>query len=115
MTRQELFDALVVHLLRQGERSYEEGKGCRYRGPNGLKCPVGAALSDLEYKPEMEGKSLLGMAQDGMLPPRLIEHMQLLGVMQYVHDVFAVEKWRSAIQEAAMKLGLELNIPEELK
>lgn len=45
--KQELFDRISKHLLKQNERSAEHiGGACRYRGDNGLKCAVGAIIPD---------------------------------------------------------------------
>jgi hypothetical protein len=54
-TKQQVFDQVVKHLLKQGKRAYQEGKGCRYRTDDGLKCAVGCLLPDAAYTPDMEG------------------------------------------------------------
>ncbi len=58
---QEAFDAMVVHMRAQKYvRSYVEdadgvSASCVYRGPNGIKCVVGALIRDEHYFEELEG------------------------------------------------------------
>ncbi len=46
MTKQEAFDKMVAHLASQKGRGIDPHGGCVYRSPSGLKCVVGALLSD---------------------------------------------------------------------
>jgi hypothetical protein len=46
MTQQQAFDKMVAHLAEQKIRSTDAFGGCVYRGPDGVKCVVGALLSD---------------------------------------------------------------------
>lgn len=53
-TSQTAFDAALAHLRKQGCRSFlhyhdahgDEMAGCRYRGPNGTMCAIGALIPD---------------------------------------------------------------------
>lgn len=55
-TNQEIFDTCLTHLRAQGRRSIDPISGfCVYRGPDGLKCAIGALipnLSDLDSAAE---------------------------------------------------------------
>jgi len=52
--RQKLYERMMAHLREQGQCVGSAGT-CRYRGPNGLKCAVGALLKDEYYRAEFEG------------------------------------------------------------
>lgn len=43
---QSLIDRMANHLAAQGQQSIDLGGACLYRGPNDLKCAIGALLSD---------------------------------------------------------------------
>lgn len=65
MSLQEIFDFAVNHLRTQGVPSVTPGDmgQCRYRGPNGTKCAFGAFISDAEYSPDMEGKTVFTLSR----------------------------------------------------
>jgi hypothetical protein len=51
MTRQEIFDKAFLGVIAQGKKSARynaQGQyiGCRYRGPDGLKCAIGMLVDD---------------------------------------------------------------------
>jgi len=56
MTRQQAFDFVWERISQQGQPSWQDGVGCLYRGPNGLKCAIGWLISDDDYKPSLESK-----------------------------------------------------------
>ena len=50
MTNQQVFDTCLTHLRAQGRRSTDPISGfCMYRGPDGLKCAIGALIPDTAY------------------------------------------------------------------
>ena len=56
---QEAFDIGYTQMMTQMERSREEkGWACLYRGPRGLKGPVGALIKDEFYRPSLEKKAV---------------------------------------------------------
>ncbi|HXP50958.1 MAG TPA: hypothetical protein VN922_13445 [Bacteroidia bacterium] len=59
ITKQEIFDKVAPHLVRQGRQSIlDNGSGiCAYRGSNGLMCAVGVLIPDNHYEPFLEGAS----------------------------------------------------------
>lgn len=98
LTAQEVFDASYKAMVAQGkpsiDRVYQGGsRRCLYRGPNGLKCAVGALLTEDEavgldnYKPD--GITVSGLYEDGKLPARLRPHLMLLEKLQLAHDQIA--------------------------
>lgn len=59
MTRQEIFDRVVRHLLSQKQKAAIDdvygNTRCRYRTPDGLRCAVGCLIPDDAYDPSIEG------------------------------------------------------------
>lgn len=50
--RQLAFDTACAALLKQGRQAMsEDGAGCVYRGPGGVKCAVGWLIPDEKYRP----------------------------------------------------------------
>jgi len=86
---QEEFDAVCEHLVKQGQRAYDEEMGaCLYRAPNGLQCAVGCRIPDEVYHPDMEEKgvdNLLTYFKD-VLPPEIKEYQYMFESLQHVHD-----------------------------
>lgn len=100
-TAQEIFDAVIRHLRKQGRRANDYSPiysryVCRYRGDNGTKCAVGCLIDDEHYNPACEGVSVGG----GNAPARValhealrasgvdaVEHASLLSSLQNFHDV----------------------------
>lgn len=101
---QATFDTAAVHLLRQGERSMTDD-GCKYRGPNGLKCAVGALIPDNAYDPEFDlatdtracvlwdsdPKFRAALVAGGV--PVTEDALLLLEDLQRVHDLEDVSNW----------------------
>lgn len=117
MTRQEIFDKVVKHLLKQGEKSAtireDEGTRCLYRGPNGLMCAVGCLIPDEEYTDFMEDCPVGGLPSYctvGSFVYELVgEHRTLLQDLQHIHDNYEVENWRHLLREYANDHCLEFN------
>lgn len=128
MTAQEVFDKVVNHLYTQGRPAKEDGKSCRYRGPNGTKCAVGCLIPDDEYRPIMEYKIVCSINR--MIDQHLIEapvtkkligeHENMLSDLQLVHDQFVkLNKdgtfnkidLKKQLTEVAKRYKLQLNIP----
>lgn len=53
MTKQEMFDKVAEHLLKQGGPAWDNM--CMYRAPNGRKCAAGCLIPDNLYRKEWEG------------------------------------------------------------
>lgn len=106
MNAQEIFDIVVTHLYAQGKQAEDGENGCQYRTDAGLKCAVGCLIPDDQYHPDMEGTpvDILG----SRLPAYLRPHVQLLDVLQLVHD--SADIWKD---EVAMADSLRLIAREE--
>lgn len=92
MKDQEAFDIVVNHLKTQKQRSFfpYSGNTCAYRGPNGLKCAVGALIPDYLYSEDMD---LMPMSVGKLLKtfPKLGKFFEgvnklLLLELQNIHD-----------------------------
>jgi len=95
LTKQETFDKVAVHLIKQGKQSVSGySGGCAYRGDNGLRCAVGALIPDDLYDDEMDNEGIgIGSLCDEntgpygpkfpIFPRRLFN---LLQALQMAHD-----------------------------
>ncbi len=121
MTKQEVFNKVVRHLLTQNEWAMminEIGvEKCMYLTPTGLKCAVGCLITDNAYHPSLENQSVSAdEVQQALLRSGIVlgdNDLSLLRVLQIIHDLKAPYLWRHELCEAAKKYNLEL--PEELK
>lgn len=110
--KQELFDRISKHLLKQNERSIEHISGaCRYRGDNGLKCAVGAIISDKKYSEKIEGRTVYTSSVIECLPVRYqgVGSISFIGKLQRLHDQTAVHLWKDGLKEIAKDEGLVVN------
>lgn len=122
MQAQEIFDAVSKHLFNQGRRSMRltSRRGmffCAYRGNNGLKCAVGALISDEIYNPDMDigyGNDIFSIIRLFNLPDWFRRNDLLLKDLQNVHDnEFNWENddiMKSALSEVARKFELDSSI-----
>lgn len=90
VTAQSLFDQVWDWFVVQGKpRSVAAGAShCAYRGAGGAKCAVGVLIRDDEYDPDMDdgAPTVTTMAECGLLPSRLVPHLDMLRQLQGVHD-----------------------------
>ena len=110
--KQELFDRISKHLLKQNERSTGHiGGDCRYRGDNGLKCAVGAIIPDKKYSEKIEGAVVSHPSVANCLPIRYQggNLIKFLLKLQTLHDKTAVHLWKDGLKEIAKDEGLVVN------
>jgi len=111
MTKQEIFNTVSAHLLKQNERSWDWANNiCRYRNTEGMSCAVGCLLDD-ETAHAMDEATITSYEGDvvslsHMLPPDLVEHIGLLESLQLIHDDELVECWPKALEILATQSGL---------
>ena len=94
--RAEIFNYVIDHLRKQGERSIlaeVEHAGtlvCAYRGDEGTMCAVGALITDDEYQFHWEGQAIDNLLKQSDLPPTLhkclTQHESMLFELQTFHD-----------------------------
>jgi hypothetical protein len=110
MNKQEIFNKVSAHLLRQGEGSLLPDGGCAYRGEHGLKCAIGVLIPDELYTPEIEDKDVHG------LPSGLLESLGFFGEdeltflsgLQKIHDRFPPILWGTRLTAFAKVHNLTL-------
>jgi hypothetical protein len=107
---QELYDKVVNHLRNQGVKSFAEG-GCLYRS-NGLSCAVGCLIEDEFYVEELEGRTVDHIDVKNAVVKSIgrdltDQEMQLLLVLQNVHDTFEVSEWNKGFKLIAICFNLE--------
>ncbi len=109
-TKQEVFDIVFKHLLKQGRKSMGDHNGidkCLYRSPDGAKCAAGALIPDECYTPKMEGLPWASLVFDAKVPER---HSDLISSLQFVHDRSEPCHWYDRLENVASRFGL--TIPE---
>lgn len=102
LTEQEVFDIAAGHLLKQMERS-EIGRGCCYRGENGLMCAAGPFLKD-EHAAKCERSSWRGLTDGGTVPDT---NSVLIGELQMIHDIYAPSEWWGKLESLAKRYKLK--------
>lgn len=132
MDKQTAFDQIVRGLLKQMKRSTQKVRTgtrhgvpqfsdmCRYRGDGGCKCAAGFIIPDPLYSPDMEGHMFAylyypkdGAAEDWKLAETLqLDHstVQLVEVLQSIHDNQPPEEWRRQLVLTAREHGLSAEV-----
>lgn len=118
LTKQEIFDKVVQHLLTQGVKSMDEVHGwCMYRGPNGIKCAVGALITDEVYTDDIENEPAAALfsayrrvLEESGIDPDSQETEQLLVALQDIHDREQCGQWRINLESLAELNGLVFNM-----
>lgn len=119
LDRQEVFNRVVTHLRKQGERSSleEDSRICLYRGPNGLKCAIGGLIADEHYSSMIESQ--------GVEHPKVVEALKASGIpvddtmftdltflraLQRIHDFSEPSEWE--IHFGIFARTHQLTVPE---
>lgn len=109
LTLQEIYDKVRAHLLTQNAKSIGPG-GCRYYGPNGLKCAVGCLVPPDKYSEGIEDQSVFDIRdhlQDD-IPKEDLNLDYMLQDLQSCHDNHYPVLWPSVLDEIAHKYGLHV-------
>ena len=94
--RSEIFNYVIDHLRKQGERSVfvAGAEVCAYRGVGGTMCAVGALIADDEHQFHWEGHAIDNLLKQSDLPPTLhkclTQHESMLLELQTFHDDWLV-------------------------
>lgn len=115
---QKIFNTVAKHLLTQRKKSYGAmppevsgiGRGCLYRGPNGLKCAAGVLIPDKYYKRSMEGSNIRGVPY---FRARYEGNLALLETLQDIHDCDRASGWKRRLTEVADHEGLSPSVLED--
>jgi hypothetical protein len=116
LTKKEIFDKVVAHLLTQQAQSKNHYGDCLYRSPDGLKCAVGCLIPDELYDKEIEGAAVGGcnapiLECANILREILLESgipdekgiWEMLEDLQKIHDNANVDRWERALTLARNK------------
>ena len=88
-TKQEVYNYALKHFAQQQQRAILSNGDCRYRTKNGLKCVIGAWMSDEDYKPEFEDTAISALISSGVISvkiPDVNDDTVFLQDLQEVHD-----------------------------
>lgn len=116
MDKQAIYNQVRDHLLKQNAKSqFETENGCFYRGPNGMKCAIGALIKDEFYKEEFNRYSVTAPPVLEMLKNSLNlsigeefsnQDINFMRELQHVHDCYPVKEWQHQLQIVANVHGL---------
>lgn len=114
---QKLFDKSVTHLLTQMEQSMDGDGRCLYRGPNDLKCAIGALIDDAWYDADtLEDLSLrsqyvqaaVAKSQGFDLSALEEEDWLILWAVQSTHDERLPDEWKDKLTALAEEHNLTM-------
>lgn len=112
MNRQEVYDRVKKHLLTQNRKSMNEsGDICVYRGPDNLRCAIGALISDEAYHTGLEGmiaheRSVENALNASGIMVETTEDRDLLSDLQSIHDIYEPFQWPDKLKDRAYSYGL---------
>lgn len=105
-TKQETFDYVAAHLLKQGKRC-TSGLRIRYRH-DGSACAIGCLIPAEEYIPALEPLTLRELR---MRVAALVDtDYTLVRDLQRVHDTVDVKQWRASLEAVANTHGLRFRV-----
>jgi hypothetical protein len=112
MTPQEIFEAVVKHMVTMGHRAGYRKEGgkfeCRYRTNHGAKCVAGMFIPDELYNTSMEGLSIGHVLVDNPdLPKWMHGEKQLLSRLQLIHDRESWDRIEPGFQAVAEDFELD--------
>lgn len=120
MNKQEMFDKVVRHLIRQNKKSIDSTKNiltnsCMYRFGE-LQCAIGCLIEDDEYDEKMENlliRNLIFRFKDKFSTEKFNlfeENLRLLITLQTIHDHEKIENWSQKLKQLAVKNNLNYPI-----
>lgn len=120
MNRQEIFDKVATHLLKQNRKCEDSDEACCYRN-KGMKCAIGALIPDEIYDPVIERKRIVdildrdgcGAGDDSQLYNKVCKSISdFLGItskedhyflfqLQRIHDHTKPGRWEYKLRHLA--------------
>ncbi len=112
MTKQEIFDTVALHLIKQGKKSVNDIGRCLYRSPEGLKCAIGCLIPDEVYQRSMEGHGVSRLLGNYDSLKFLWPFDAILNDIQRVHDNTYSEGqiWTDAVVLRLRKIAEKYNL-----
>ena len=107
-TDRDIFNNVMDLLIQQNAKSQDAKGICLYRGDEGRKCAVGLIMD--EYKPIWESVGVRGIIECEY--PAAQDKINLLEVLQSVHDLEPVEEWPNIEVKLAKVLFGDMPITE---
>lgn len=124
MNKQKIFDTIITHLWKQGERSLQKkGGDCAYRGKHGSMCAVGILISDDEYDPiwdlnVLAVDELIDEYPNTNFSKTYKKHVDFLRHLQMAHDSdwtwLARNHFKGRFSDVAIKYKLNTKILDSL-
>jgi mRNA-degrading endonuclease YafQ of YafQ-DinJ toxin-antitoxin module len=115
MKAQQIFNKVVNGLRKQGCKSESAPGSCRYRGPNKTRCSAGLLMSNKEFAPWMEGKTIDSVITNEScstsLKKKIGPNHQLVARLQEIHDHHAVSDWELLFRKTAQAHNLVYTAP----
>jgi hypothetical protein len=106
MSKQDVFNKSVLHVLKQGKPSgqFIQDKDCprfqcEYRAADGSQCAAGPFI--VNYSPDMENKTFRRLAEGyaSNLEPDAREHSWLVAALQDAHDGAAQDEVNAGVTQ----------------
>ena len=108
MNNQQAFDKMVTHLFTQKVQALDTNGTCQYKVDNGLKCAVGALISDADYNEEFEGSPVHDIIYN--IPDLVHLDIDILTRVQCIHDEFAPKHWFRELSNTCALFNLDYAI-----
>jgi hypothetical protein len=116
MTKQEIFDTVALHLIKQGKKSVNDIGRCLYRSPEGLKCAIGCLIPDEVYQRSMEGHGVSRLLGNYDSLKFLWPFDAILNALQITHDKTCGEgqTWTDAVVLRLRKIAEKYNLSTKI-
>ena len=105
MDRQEVYNTIRDHLLRQHAKALMAGGACAYQAFNGRKCAIGCLIKDEHYDPMLECRSLFDVevvsAVEKSIGKLTSDDLHFLRRFQLIHDKHAEPLWGARLRDVA--------------
>lgn len=101
--KQEIYNTVKAHLLKQNAKSVRRGAWCAYRGNKGMMCAAGVLIPDAIYNPRMEGRRWTDIVNEFELPDT---NKFFIHALQKIHDGFPPSAWEHELSQLAEAQGL---------
>lgn len=109
-SRQEVFDYITSHLLKQGVGSFRNNGmsayRAAYRNADGTRCAAGCLIADDEYDSSFEGRCWDVLIYRKKVPKF---HAHLIVLLERVHENFPPQKWAEQFRHTADICGLKMS------
>ena len=116
--RQDIYNRVKAHLLKQGQRASIAGEGCMYRlvleDGTVLKCAIGGLIPDDKYDPKWEGKAAWGLISKQSFRDATGFYTEDGGAgtgfakqLQEIHDEWTPDHWEEQLRDLAHRFNLQ--------